>query len=145
VDHQRAGLVSGITGLLLAVAGNLLGAITVASDGSTRKGYSAPNVATVPGFGAMSPVSFADNAGIVRTIGALYWRSTANELVLAFPAGSPPNTDATFTTLKVGAATFTRATASSYGAWAGPGVAWSWIGVGDPMGAAGGNVTVSIT
>jgi hypothetical protein len=130
---------------VLAGAAKLVSNITVGNDASTRRGYSAPNVATAPGFGAMAPVTFLDRSNISRTIGALYWRSTASEIVLAFPTGSPPDSDATFTTLTIGARVLQRAARSSYGAWGGPGVAWGWVGIPDPFSANGTGTNVKIS
>ena len=128
---------SGVLGLIATFAVRLASTITVGNDGGTRKGFSAPGVATGPGFGAMSPVTFNDSGGTSRTVGALYWRSTASEVVLAFPSGSPPDNDTTFKKLTIGSSIYLRAARSTYGAWAGPGVAWSWVSTPDPFGAAG--------
>jgi len=119
--------------------------ITVGNDASTRRGWSAAGVATGPGFGAITPHSqFYDNSGTLRTMGCIYWRSTASELVLAFPTGSPPNSDLTFRTLTVGSAVYQRAAISFYGAWSGPGVAFSWLGRPDPFGPNGAQTPVTI-
>lgn len=137
---------TGIVGLI-SMKGVLTGRLTVGTDGSIRKGWSAPGIVNAPGFGAMTPVTFRDRAGVTRTLNSIIWRSTGSleiDLGMSGSVGDPPDTDATFKQLTIGSRVLVRSARTTYGAWAFPGVAWGWFTQTDPFGAVGSVLTVRI-
>jgi hypothetical protein len=99
-------------------------AVTVGSSG-TLTGF------LTGSFGSISPSTLTDNGGTARTINALDHDSGTNSLVFQL-SGAIANSDATFRTMAVGGALYTRASAT----YTTPGgnATWTWTKSGTPYG-----------